>query len=237
MQKGQRLHVVLSMLIITSLTILACGGRNGGEIQLQSENDKVSYTIGIQIGQSIQMQGIDVNPDIVSSAIKDVLTGNTPKLTDEEMTAAMQNLQNEMIAMQQQQASDNLAAANAFFAENAKKPGIITLPDSLQYEVITEGTGLRPAPNDRVRVHYHGTLLDGSVFDSSIERGQPAQFSVSGVIPGWTEVLQLMKTGAKWKVYIPPALAYGARGSSPRIPPNALLIFEIELLEIIEAQE
>jgi len=235
MHKAQQSKIVLSMLIISSLTILACGGKNEGKAQLQSENDKVSYTIGIQLGQNFQQQGIDINPDILSSALKDVFAGNTPLLTNEEMTATMQNFQKEMIAKQQQQASDNLAAANAFLAENALKTGITTLPDSLQYEVITEGTGLRPAPTDRVKVHYHGILLDGTVFDSSIERGEPFECAVNGVIPGWTEVLQLMKTGAKWKVYIPPQLAYGTRATSG-LPPNALLIFEIELLEIIEAQ-
>jgi FKBP-type peptidyl-prolyl cis-trans isomerase len=236
MHKKQHLNVVLSIILTLSLTVFACGGGNGGKVELKSDNDKVSYTIGIQIGQSIQQQGIDVNPEIVGSAINDVLTGNTPLLTNEEMTAAMQNLQNEMLAMQQQQAADNLAAANAFFAENARKTGITTLPDSLQYEVITEGTGLRPAPTDVVKVHYHGTLIDGTVFDSSVERGEPAQFMVNGVIPGWTEVLQLMKTGAKWKVYIPPQLAYGERGTRG-IQPNSLLIFEIELLEIMDTQE
>ena len=229
MQKAQQSKIVLSMLIIFSLTTLACGGKNGGRAELISENDKVSYTIGIQLGQNLQQQGIVINPDILSSAIKDIFAGNTPLLTPEEMTTAMQNFQNGMVA-------NNLVAASAFLAENALKPGITTLPDSLQYEVITEGTGLRPALSDTVRVHYHGTLLDGTVFDSSIERGEPVQFPVSGVIRGWTEVLQLMKTGAKWKAYIPPALAYGAPGR-PGIPPNALLIFEIELLEIIEAPE
>ena len=230
MQKAQQSKIVLSMLIIFSLTILACGGKNGGRAELISENDKFSYTIGIQLGQNFQQQGIVINPDILSSAIKDVFAGNTPLLTNEEMTTAMQYFQNGMVA-------NNLAAASAFLAENALKTGITTLPDSLQYEVITEGTGVMPETTDTVRVHYHGTLLDGTVFDSSIERGEPVQFAVSGVIRGWTEVLQLMKTGAKWKAYIPPALAYGVRGSAPRIPPNSLLIFAIELLEIIEEQE
>ena len=236
MQKAQQSKIVLSILIIFSLTILACGGKNGGGAELISENDKVSYTIGIQLGQNLQQQGIDINPDILSSAIKDVFAGNTPLLTNEEMTAAMQNFQNEMAVKQQQQASDNLAAASAFLAENTLKQGVTTLPDSLQYEVITEGTGVMPETTDTVRVHYHGTLLDGTVFDSSVERGEPVQLAVSGVIRGWTEVLLLMKTGAKWKAYIPPALAYGAPGR-PGIPPNSLLIFEIELLEIIEEQE
>ena len=131
--------------------------------------------------------------------------------------------------------SDNLIAASAFLAENARKPNITTLPDSLQYEVITEGTGAKPTTADKVNVHYHGTLLDGTVFDSSVERGEPIEFNLNGVIPGWTEVIQLMKTGAKWRVFIPPNLAYGPSGR-PGIPPNALLTFEIELLGIVANQ-
>ena len=235
MQHTHQSKIVLLMLIFFFLTILACTGKDGGKVELKSEDDKVSYTIGIQLGENFKQQGIDINPDILSSAINDVLAGTPLQLTDDEMTAVMQDFQTKMVAQQQKQASDNIVAASAFLADNAQKPGITTLPDSLQYEVITEGTGVKPKTTDTVKVNYHGTLLDGTVFDRSVERGEPIEFPLSGVIPGWTEVLQLMKTGAKWKVFIPPNLAYGA-GGRPGIPPNALLTFEMELLEIVENQ-
>jgi FKBP-type peptidyl-prolyl cis-trans isomerase len=235
MQQSRSIKIVLSIILILTLSAFACSGKNGGSVDLKTDKDKISYTIGVQLGQNFSQQGMDIDADVLGSAIKDILSGSTPQLTDEEMATVMQNFQENMLAKQQQDAADNLVEAEKFSAENAKKSGIISLDGNLQYEVITDGSGAIPKSTDTVSVHYHGTLMDGSVFDSSVDRGEPVQFAVTGVIPGWTQILQMMKTGSKWKVYIPPALAYGP-GGRPGIPPNALLIFEIELLEIIAAQ-
>ena len=235
MHHTSRIKIVLAIILILSLSAFACSGKNGGSVDLKTDKDKISYTIGVQLGQSFSQQGMDIDVDILGIAVKDILNGNTPLLTDEELAAVMQSYKQSMDAKLQQEATDNLVAAEKFSADNAKNSSIVTLDGNLQYEVITEGSGAIPKSTDTVSVHYHGTLMDGSIFDSSVDRGQPVQFAVTGVIPGWTQVLQLMKTGSKWKVYIPPALAYGP-GGRPGIPPNALLIFEIELLDIIAAQ-
>ncbi|MFC1650520.1 FKBP-type peptidyl-prolyl cis-trans isomerase [Candidatus Latescibacterota bacterium] len=235
MQHSSRIKIAIALIIILSLSTFACGEKNGGSVDLSTDIAKVSYTIGIQLGQNFKQQNMEIDADIMSSAIKDVLNNNVPLLTDEEMAATMQELNNRMMAKQQEAAANNLVEAEAFIAENAKKSSVITLDGNLQYEVITDGTGAIPKTTDTVSVHYHGTLMDGTVFDSSVERGEPVQFAVTGVIPGWTQILQLMKTGSKWKVYIPPALAYGQQGNQV-IQPNTLLIFEIELLDIVTAQ-
>ncbi|MFC1692520.1 FKBP-type peptidyl-prolyl cis-trans isomerase [Candidatus Latescibacterota bacterium] len=237
-------NIVVFILIITATAILACGkGGDGGkmknnEVQLNDTGDKVSYSIGYSMGQQIvnqfKMNNIDIDPDIFIYAVRDVLLDKMPAITEAEMQEVMEMYQAEMMAYREEELQKQLAAASAFLAENAQKPGITTLPDSLQYEVIKDGTGQRPKSTDTVRVHYRGTLLDGSEFDSSYERGEPNEFNLDGgMIEGWIEVVLLMKVGAHWKVYIPPQLAYGDQGRQG-IPPNSLLIFEIELLEIVE---
>jgi FKBP-type peptidyl-prolyl cis-trans isomerase FklB len=204
---------------------------------LKTEQDKVSYIIGTQIAQSIRKQGVEVNLEPLMLGLKDVLEGNTLKLTQEETkkvyTAFQQRMRAKQAVERQKQATENLAKGTAFLEANKTKEDVKVLPSGLQYKVIKEGTGDIPTANDKVKTHYRGRLIDGTEFDSSYKRNQPAEFGVTGVIKGWTEALQLMKTGAKWELYIPADLAYGERGR-PSIPPNSVLIFEIELLEIVK---
>ncbi len=200
----------------------------------QSVKDQASYGIGIRIGSNLKAQQLDVTPAMVARGILDALTGTKPALNEEQITAALQEFERLSQARMQKGAEDNLAAGKAFLAANAKKPGVKTLPSGLQYKVLKPGTGANPKATDTVRTHYHGTLLDGKVFDSSVQRNEPAQFPLNGVIRGWTEALQLMKVGGKWQLFIPADLAYGPQGRPPVIPGNATLIFEVELLDIIK---
>lgn len=202
---------------------------------LKDQRDKVSYGIGMDIGKSLRNQSIDVDPDLITRGIKDMLSGAKPLMTDQESRDTMMNFQKEMMAKQMERMKElgekNKKEGEAFLAENKKKEGVVTLPSGLQYKVIKEGAGETPKATDTVTTDYRGTLIDGTEFDSSSRRGQPATFKVNGVIPGWTEALQLMKAGSKWQLFIPSNLAYGERG--PReIGPNATLIFEVELLSI-----
>jgi FKBP-type peptidyl-prolyl cis-trans isomerase FklB len=208
----------------------------------QTPKDQASYSIGIRVGKDLQDQGLDsetITPAMLARGIVDALTDAAPALTEEQMMAAMQEfaktMQAKRVAMEaeQQKAGEKAKAeGEAFLAANAQKPGVKVLPSGLQYKVITAGTGASPVATDMVKVHYHGTLINGKMFDSSVERGEPAEFSVDRVIPGWTEALQLMKVGDKWQLYIPAALAYGERGAGGVIPPNSVLVFDVELLEI-----
>jgi FKBP-type peptidyl-prolyl cis-trans isomerase len=205
----------------------------------KTEQDKVSYIIGTQLGQSIKKQGVEVNFEPLILGLQDSLENRTPKLTKEEIqkvyTAFLQRRKAKQAAERKKQATENLAKGKAFLEANKTKEGVKVLPSGLQYKVIKEGTGAIPTADNKVKTHYRGRLLDGTEFDSSYKRNQPAEFPVKGVIKGWTEALQLMKTGAKWELYIPADLAYGERGR-PSIPPNSVLIFEIELLEIVKPQ-
>lgn len=196
----------------------------------------MSYAIGNSIGHNFKSQGIDVDPQIVAQAIKDVLLDQTPALTEEQIEATMMEFQRAMQqksqAQQAQAGQANREAGTAFLAANKTKEGVVTLPSGLQYQVLTQGTGNKPKLTDKVTTHYHGTLIDGKVFDSSVRRGQPASFPVNGVIAGWTEALQLMPVGSKWKLFIPSELAYGERGAGADIGPGTTLVFEVELLSI-----
>jgi len=198
--------------------------------ELKSATDKASYAIGCNIGRSMRQQGIELNLEALISGLRDSLGGKDLALTDEEMHKAMVSLQMEVQRKQQAAAVENLKKGEDFLAENGKKPGVQTTGSGLQYQVVTEGTGAKPTKADKVTVHYTGTLIDGAKFDSS-EGGDPISFNVTGVIPGWTEALLLMKTGAKWKLFVPARLAYGAQGR-PGIPPNSVLVFDVELLKI-----
>jgi len=204
--------------------------------ELSSPKDKVSYGIGMNIGRNFSRQEFDVNPDILAQGIKDVLAGGPTLMTEEEAQTTLVNFQQEMAAKHQAKmtelAEKNKAAGEAFMAENAKKEGVVTLPSGLQYKVLVEGTGKTPGQDDTVTVNYRGALIDGKEFDSSYKRGEPATFPLAGVIPGWTEALQLMKEGSKWQLFIPSALAYGEGGAGPDITPNSSLIFEVELISI-----
>ncbi len=203
---------------------------------LKTEQDKISYSIGLNIGRNFKSQGIDANPDLVGAAIRDVLKGNKPLLTEEEAMAVLGTFQKEMRAKQMAKASEsgdkNKKEGAAFLAANKAKDGVKTTASGLQYKVIKAGTGKIPKASDTVKTHYAGTLIDGTEFDSSIKRGEPATFPVGGVIKGWTEALQLMPVGSKWQLFIPADIAYGERGAGQAIGPNATLIFDIELLSI-----
>jgi FKBP-type peptidyl-prolyl cis-trans isomerase FklB len=204
----------------------------------KDQKDKVSYSIGMEIGKNMKKQSVDVNPEFLARGIKDAFSDGKPLMTDQEMSEALMAFQKEMMAKQQEIAKKlgekNQKEGEAFLAENKKKEGVITLPSGLQYKVIKAGAGKKPKATDTVTVHYRGTLVDGTEFDSSYRRGQPVSFPVNGVIPGWSEALQLMEEGAKWQVFIPSNLAYGERGAGPQIGPSATLIFEVELVSIQE---
>ncbi|OHB59983.1 MAG: hypothetical protein A2167_06510 [Planctomycetes bacterium RBG_13_46_10] len=202
--------------------------------------DKVSYIIGTRIGGDLKKSEIDVNLELLIQGLKDTLQGREPALNQAQMQKIFSDWQQSMkakqVAKQKKEAAENLAAGTAFLEANKAKEGVKVLPSGLQYKVITEGTGNTPTADDKVKTHYRGTLIDGTEFDSSYKRNQPAEFPVKGVIKGWTEALQLMKEGSKWELYIPANLAYGERGR-PGIPANSTLIFEIELIEIVKLAE
>ena len=206
------------------------------KMTLKDNKDKVSYSIGLNIGKSMKQEGLDINPDALAAAMKDVFAGAKPQLTDEEVQAVMQEFQKEMMAKrmkgQQEGLTKNKAEGEKFLADNKKKEGIKTTASGLQYKVIKDGTGKTPKATDTVSTHYRGTLISGKEFDSSYKRGEPAEFPVNGVIKGWTEALQLMKEGAKWQLFIPSELADGERGAGQDIGPNSTLIFDIELLSV-----
>jgi len=206
-------------------------------VKLENETQKVSYAIGVQTGQGIKAGGIEIDLETFVQGIKDVLADREPVLSPTEMRQVMMDLQQRMMAKMQEQIEKNLADGKAFLEENKKKPGVKVLPSGLQYKVLKEGTGRSPNETDTIKAHYRGTLLDGTEFDSSYERGQPLERPVNRLVPGWTEALQLMKEGSKWELYIPANLGYGQRGAPPRIPPNSTLIFEMELLEVIKKVE
>ena len=198
--------------------------------KLNNEIDSVSYSLGVNIGENLKTQFPDINLKNFELAIKDVLDNQKePKISGADAQKVIQNY----FQKQQAKASKSvIEEGKKFLTENSKKDGVITLESGLQYEIIKSGEGAKPTINDQVTTHYHGTLLDGTVFDSSVERGQPATFPVSGVIKGWTEALQLMTVGSKWKLFVPYDLAYGERGAGPKIGPYTTLIFEVELISI-----
>lgn len=212
-------------------TLFSCQGQKGkSAASLKSNADSVAYAIGISIGSNMKKDGLDsLNLDVLKIAIQSAIKGDSLMLTQMQAQSVIQSYLGDKA---KQKGDANLAKGKAFLAENKKKPGVVELPDGLQYQVVTEGTGPVPTANDTVSVHYHGTLIDGTVFDSSIERGQPAEFPVGAVIKGWTEALQLMKVGSKYKLFIPADLAYGDRAAGPKIEANSTLIFDVELLSI-----
>ncbi len=212
-------------------------GRSGDKkMVLKDLKDKISYSIGLNIGRDFQQNDMDINPDILAQGIKDVLSGGEIRMSDEEIQEALMAFQQEAATKQQERiqemAEGNRKMGEEFLAENAKKDDVVTLPSGLQYKIIEEGNGKTPGPDDTVTVNYRGTLIDGTEFDSSYQRGEPASFPVKGVIPGWTEALQLMREGAKWQLFIPADLAYGERGAGRVIGPNSALVFDVELLEV-----
>jgi FKBP-type peptidyl-prolyl cis-trans isomerase FklB len=204
--------------------------------ELKSDKEKLSYSIGMDIGGKLKQQSIDVDPELLAKGLKDSFGGGKTILTEDEARQALMEFQQRQMAKQAETmrilGEKNKAVGEKFLAENAKKEGVKTLPSGLQYKEITPGKGKSPKSTDTVTTNYRGTLIDGTEFDSSYKRGQPATFPVTGVIPGWTEALQLMKEGAKWELYLPSNLAYGERGAGKEIGPNATLIFEVELISV-----
>ena len=198
--------------------------------------EKVSYFLGSDAIARFQANKIDIQPDSYIQGVQDSLTGATPKYSQEELEQALSTyqtqLREEAAKQAQTTASNNVKAGKAFLEENGKRPAVTTTASGLQYEILTEGSGSKPTADKAVTVHYTGTLIDGTVFDSSVRRGEPATFGVGQVIPGWTEALQLMPEGSKWKLFIPSNLAYGERGAGGDIGPNETLIFEVELLKV-----
>lgn len=201
-------------------------------MDLKSTKDKISYIIGRDMANNLAKQGIEVEAEAFMAGFKEILAGKPSSLSQSEVQQAMMALQQEMSQKQGASGSENKQQGEAFLANNKGKEGVNTLPSGLQYQVLQEGSGKSPAASDRVTTHYHGTLIDGTVFDSSYERGQPATFPVNGVIAGWTEALQLMQEGAKWRLFIPSDLAYGSQGAGDVIGPNTTLIFDVELISV-----
>jgi FKBP-type peptidyl-prolyl cis-trans isomerase len=199
-------------------------------INMEDPMVKVSYSLGTLMASNVKAQGADsLDLEALSAGLKDVLEGKTPLVDQNEAMGLVQNYMQQAMMRKAEKAK---AAGQQFLADNKNKEGVITTASGLQYKVLQQGTGKQPTAQDRVTVHYAGTLIDGTPFDSSIKRGQPATFSVSGVIRGWTEALQLMKEGDKWMLYIPYELAYGERGSGAQIPPYSTLLFEVELIKV-----
>jgi FKBP-type peptidyl-prolyl cis-trans isomerase FklB len=228
---------LLAILTTFTIVLLAIGCTAADKTpKLETLMDKVSYSIGLNIGKDFKAQNIEVDPELLARGIKDAISDTKPLLTDEEIQEAIASFQQERMAEAEEMAKaageKNRQEGESFLLENAKKEGVVTLPSGLQYKVIEEGTGKSPEPGDQVTVHYRGTLVDGTEFDSSYERGEPVTFPVGGVIPGWTEALQLMKEGAKWQLFIPPSLAYGEKGAGQVIGPNSTLIFDVELISV-----
>jgi len=209
-------------------------------LTLKTDKDKQSYAIGINVGkglnQNLKQSGVDIDPAILTRAVKDVLSGGKQSMTDQEAQATLTALQAEMRKAQdektKQLSEGNKKEGDEFLAANKTKEGVTTLPDGLQYKVLQEGTGPRPSATDAVTVNYRGALVNGTEFDSSYKRGQPATFNVTGIIKGWTEALELMPVGSKWQLVIPSDLAYGPSGRPPVIGPNSTLVFEVELVSI-----
>jgi FKBP-type peptidyl-prolyl cis-trans isomerase FklB len=230
--RSAEVNLMKSSLICISLVVVAASLFAEDQPALKDTKDKVSYSFGLNVGFNLQRQKMDLNPDAFMAGLKDALSGKQPQLTEEQVREVMTQFQKDMDEKQKTAAQKNQTDGEKFLAENKNKPGVKTTASGLQYKVLKEGNGATPKPTDTVVVNYRGTLLDGTEFDSSYKRGQPATFPVNQVIKGWTEALQLMKAGSKYQLFIPADLAYGARGAGGEIGPNSTLIFEVELLDV-----
>ena len=224
----------LSIAVITLVFCFAALAQD--KTTLKDAKDKVSYSIGLDIGSTLKKQKIDINPDALSAGLRDALSGAKPQMTDEQVKETMTTFSKELSDKQQAASREagqkNTVEGEKFLAENKTKPGVKTTASGLQYKVLKEGAGASPKETDTVVTHYRGTLIDGTEFDSSYKRNEPATFPVNGVIRGWSEALQLMKKGGKYQLFVPSSLAYGPRGAGQEIGPNATLTFEVELLDI-----
>jgi FKBP-type peptidyl-prolyl cis-trans isomerase len=219
----------------------ATAAKTATPLTLKTEKEKFSYALGMNIGTGMKRQSVAVDPAILARGLKDSLAGGKTLMTEDEARATLKQMQDEMRQKQQAKAQEEGAAnkkvGDAFLAANKSKEGVVTLPSGLQYKILKEGTGPKPASSDSVVCNYKGTLIDGKEFDSSYKRGQPATFPVTGVIKGWTEALQLMPVGSKWQLFVPSDLAYGERGAGADIGPGATLIFEVELMSIADKSQ
>jgi len=235
----KKLAAVAAVAVIC-LALVSCSDQGSAprKTELSTFEERASYALGMDVASSLLRSGAEVDADVFMQGFRDTLEGHTPLMTTTEVRTVLQEFSNTMreraMAKMQEEAETNLAAGAAFLEANKVKDGVHTTATGLQYIILEEGTGPKPTRESNVSVHYTGTLIDGTTFDSSVDRGQPATFPVGGVISGWTEALQLMSVGSKYQLFIPAELAYGERGSPPGIPPNAALIFDVELLEITE---
>jgi len=215
--------------IAVAMMAASCNAQDKKKDTMKTEQDSISYSFGISIGNNLKTNSLDsLNVDMLAKGMKDVFSGKTA-ITQE---AADLKINGYMAAKEKVKGEGNVKKGLEFLEANKSKPGVTVTASGLQYVIMKAGTGSKPGLNDKVSCHYHGTLIDGTVFDSSVDRGQPASFPVSGVIPGWTEALQMMPVGSKWKLFLPSNLAYGERGAGGKIGPNSVLVFEVELLAI-----
>jgi len=225
---------LFALFLFISLIMNVFSQETVNEQPLKNATDSLSYCFGILIGNNMMVQGVkEVNENLFMMGFHNSYANKESLVSIEVANQVVQDYFNKQIS---EEANMNLQKSTEFLAENQAREGVVTLPSGLQYEIITPGTGEFPKATDQVRVHYHGTFMDGNVFDSSIERNEPIVFGVDQVIPGWTEGLQLMQPGAKWMLYIPPALAYGEKGAGGVIGPNQALIFEVQLIEIVKGE-
>jgi FKBP-type peptidyl-prolyl cis-trans isomerase len=237
--------------VVGAIVLLLLGGcketppgdtsTTGGDVKLETQEQKVSYAVGLDIGSSFAQNDATLDLNTLLAGVEDGQSGREPRLSEEAIRATIMAFQKQMQQKQQEEMAklrgEQKSASEAFLAEFAQKPDVVTLDSGLMYVVEKEGDGASPASSDIVKVHYRGTTVDGTEFDSSYERGEPVEFQVDRVIPGWTEALQLMQEGDKWKIAIPADLAYGSQGRGGIIPPEAALIFDVELLEVTPASE
>jgi FKBP-type peptidyl-prolyl cis-trans isomerase FklB len=233
-RKDQQLKSTLALLVVLALLAPRAGARQ--KEALKTQKDKISYSIGLDIGRSLKRQAIDVDQNLLVRGLKDALSNQKQLLSDDEARECLTAFQRELVAKRTEEAKKageaNMKEGEVFLAQNKKKPGVVTLPSGLQYKILKEGTGKTPKATDTVITNYRGTLINGKEFDSSFRHGKPATFPVDQVIRGWTEALQLMKVGSKWQLFIPSELAYGPNGAGTDIGPNTTLIFEVELVGI-----
>ncbi|MHB8784291.1 MAG: FKBP-type peptidyl-prolyl cis-trans isomerase [Desulfobacteria bacterium] len=225
--------ILRAVFVVAFLSGVCLAGETPG---VNDEREKISYSIGYQIGGDFKRQGIELVPDLLVKGIRDAAGGAEPRISPQEMRKTLVDLKRKVEADERKRQSEIAGKARAegeaFLAANGKKEGVVTLPSGLQYQVLAAGTGKSPNPTDNVTVHYRGTLVDGTEFESSYKRNAPVTLEVDRVIPGWKEALPMMKEGAKWRLCVPPKLAYGERGAGPKIPPESTLIFEVELISV-----
>jgi FKBP-type peptidyl-prolyl cis-trans isomerase len=228
-------NFIIALAAIVVLGVSACnGGAIGSKgVKVENQTDSVAFALGLSIGGNLKKQFPDVNPEVISQAMIEAFQGKESKMFPTSQDADTY-IRSYMQVAAEKKSVENKTKGEAFLAENAKKPGVKVTASGLQYEVIKEAQGEKPTLESTVKVHYHGTTIDGEVFDSSVDKGEPVSFPLNGVIPGWTEGVQLMSVGSKYKFYIPSELAYGPRQASAKIGPNSTLVFEVELLEIVK---